>query len=137
MFPYRRLASTFKSCVFSVARPVASASNVMQHRGLISSAPRRAELPSSPTSDVGEQASNDSVDEDMDLSDLMTEQRGNDTGPASYRQFLEEIGYKYKFASPQRWLGNRIVEFVHSFHADDRIVHHRTSVIAISHEPVV
>jgi len=112
MFPYRRLAPTFKSCLVSVARPIASTSNVMQRRGLIFSVPRRAELPSTAALEAGEQASSDAVDEDNEFRELMTQQRGNDTGPASYRQFLEEIGHKYKFAAPQLWLGNKVVEFV-------------------------
>lgn len=108
MLPYRRLASTFKSCLLPV-RPIASTSNVMQRRGLISSVPRRAEPPSATSV---EQATGDTVDEDNEFRDMMTQQRGNDTGPSSYRQFLEEMGHKYKFASPQLWLGNKVVEFV-------------------------
>lgn len=97
MLPYLRLAPTFKPF---------SASNMMR---LISSTPRRAKPPSSTTLDAREQASND--EEDTEFRDMMTQQ-GNDTGPASYRQFLEEIGHRYKFASPQLWLGNKVVEFV-------------------------
>jgi hypothetical protein len=84
----------------------------MQHRGFISSASRHAEPPSSTAFDVEEQALNDAVDEDTDsFSEIMTHQQAG-TGPASYRQFLEEIGNKYKFASPQLWLGNNVVESI-------------------------
>lgn len=107
MIPYRRLVPTFKSCVFSVARPVASTSYVMQRRGLISSVPRRAGMV-----ETGEQASSGAMDEDSEFREILTQQRGNDTGPTSYRQFLEEIGYKYKLAAPGLWLGNKVVEFV-------------------------
>ena len=101
MLPYRRLASAFKSCLFSISRPITS------------SIPRRTES-SSPTTldtgeltlDIGEQAAND---EEGDFQNMVTQR---DSGPASYRQFLEEIGYKYKFASPQLWLGDKVVEFV-------------------------
>ena len=48
-------------------------------------------------------------DEEGDFQNMLTQR---DSGPASYRQFLEEIGYKYKFASPQLWLGDKVVEFV-------------------------
>ena len=111
MFSYRRLVPTLKSCLLSGARPVASTSNVVQRRGLVSSVPRRAEpSPVTPVEGEGgeEQVSNN--DMDTNLSNLMTQ--GDETGPASYRQFLEEIGYKYKFASPQQWLGNEVVESV-------------------------
>lgn len=85
---------------------------MMQHRGFISSAPRYAKPPSSTALDVGEQASNDAVDEDTaSFSEMMTQQQAG-SGPASYRQFLEEIGHKYKFASPQLWLGNNVVESI-------------------------
>ncbi|KAF8808017.1 hypothetical protein BYT27DRAFT_7190108 [Phlegmacium glaucopus] len=107
MFPYRRLAPAFKSCLLSVARPVASTSHVMQRRGLISSVPRRAEPPSTTSAEAREQASNEAEDEDNEFRELMTQQRGNESGPASYRQFLEEIGHKYKFSAPQLWLGNK------------------------------
>lgn len=105
MFCYRRLAPTFKSCLLAMSRPVASTSNVIQRRGLISS---------TTVMDAGEQVSNSTTDEDDQFGNIMNQQQGND-GPSSYRQFLEEIGYKYKFASPQKWLGNEVVEFVYQF----------------------
>ena len=94
MLPYRRLAPVFKSYLFSVSRPISS------------SVPRRAESSSPTTFDTEEEPN----DEDGDLEEDMLTQR--DGGPASYRQFLEEIGHKYKFASPQLWLGDKVVEFV-------------------------
>ena len=136
MFPYRRLAPGFKPCLLSVARPVASTSYVMQRRGLMSSVPRCTEPPSTTSVEAGEHASRGAMDEDNQFREMMTQQ-GNDTGPASYRQFLDEIGSKYKFAAPGLWLGDKVVEFVsHSFHAGDRSVHY-CSIIALSHEPVV
>lgn len=94
MLPYRRLAPAFRSCLFSISRPFTS------------SVLRRAELSSPTTLDAREQAPNE---EEEDYQDMLTQR---DSGPASYRQFLEDIGYKYKFASPQLWLGNKVVEFV-------------------------
>jgi hypothetical protein len=88
MLPYRRLAPAFKSCLFSVSRPITS------------SVPRRAESSSPTTLDT---TLND------EEQDMLTRR---DSGPASYKQFLEEIGYRYKFASPQLWLGDKVVEFV-------------------------
>lgn len=94
MLAFRRLAPAFK-CLFSVSRPITS------------SASRRAELTSSTTLDTEEQEQED--DEEGDIQDMLTERDGS---PESYRQFLENIGCRYKFASPQQWLGNKIVEFV-------------------------
>jgi hypothetical protein len=96
MLPYRRLAPAFKSCLFSVSRPITS------------SVPCRAKL-SSPTTLDTEVEGHDAERENNDIMN----QRGTSTsGPDSYRQFLDEIGLKYKFASPQLWLGRNVVEFV-------------------------
>ena len=92
MLPYRCLAPAFK-CLFSISRPITS------------SVLRRTESSSPTTLDAEEQAPND---EEEDFQDVLTQR---DSGPASYRQFLEDIGYKYKFASPQLWLGGKVVEF--------------------------
>lgn len=125
MLPYRRLVPT----LFFVAKPVTGPSNVVRRRGLIFSAPRRATPPPTPpttpttpttppptpptppptTVDAEEQAA---VAGNAEFANVISQQRGDDTGPASYRQFLEEIGYKYKFASPRLWIGNEVVEFV-------------------------
>ena len=96
MLPYRRLAPVFKSYLFSVSRPITS------------SVPRRAEPSSPTTSDTEEQTWND---EEEDLGDFQNMLTQRDSGPTSYKKFLDEIGYKYKFASPQLWLGGKVVEF--------------------------
>lgn len=93
MLPFRRLVPAFKSCLFSVSRPITS------------SVPRRVESSSPTALDTEEE---DPLASD-DFQDTMSER---DSGPASYKQFLEDIGYKYKYASPQLWLGNKVVEFV-------------------------
>ena len=91
MLAFRRLAPAFK-CLFSVSRPITT------------SVPRRTESSSSTTE---EQEQED--DEEGDVQDMLTERS---SGPASYKQFLEEIGCRYKFASPQKWLGIKVVEFI-------------------------
>ena len=88
MLPFRRLAPVFK-CLFSVSRPITS------------SVHRRAELSSSEDQEPFEEGQEDE--------DMLTQR---DKGPASYKQFLEDIGHQYKFSKPQQWLGKRIVEFV-------------------------
>ena len=111
MLPYRHLASTFKSCLFSVSRPITS------------SVSRRAESSSPTTLEAEEQSP---IDEERGYQDMLTQRGG---GPASYKQFLEEIGHKYKFASPQLWLGGKVVEFVSYFRAVDKRAHYRTPII--------
>ena len=91
MLPFRRLAPVFK-CLLSVSRPITS------------SVHRRAEF-SSP-----EEQEQEPYDDEQERGDVLTER--DTVGPASYRQFLEEIGHRYRFASPQKWLGNSVVEFV-------------------------
>lgn len=93
MLPFRRLAPAFK-CLFSVSRPITS------------SVPRRVESSSTTTFNTEEQEQDD---EEGNVQDMLTQR---ESGPESYRQFLEEIGSRYKFASPQQWLGNKVVEFV-------------------------
>jgi hypothetical protein len=95
MLPFRRLAPVFK-CLFSVSRPITS------------SVHRRAEASSSTTLDT-EEPEQFEEREEGDIQDMLSQRA---SGPASYRQFLEEIGYRYKSASPQQWLGNTVVEFV-------------------------
>lgn len=93
MLPFRRLAPAFR-CLFSVSRPISS------------SVCRRNE---STTLNADEQEQEQDDDEEGDIQEALTERN---SGPASYKQFLEEIGYRYKFASPQQWLGGKVVEFV-------------------------
>jgi hypothetical protein len=92
MLSFRRLSPAFR-CLFSISRPITS------------SVPRRAEPSSSTTWDTEEQVQEGNVQD-------MLSKRESASGPTSYKQFLEDIGYKYKFSSPQRWLGVKVVEFV-------------------------
>ena len=91
MLPFRRLAPAFKSCLLSVSRPITSS----VHRRAESSPPSTLEI--------------EEDDEEDDFQDILTQR---ESGPASYRQFLEQIGDEYKFAAPQLWLGDKVVEFV-------------------------
>ncbi|KAF8167492.1 eukaryotic mitochondrial regulator protein-domain-containing protein [Crassisporium funariophilum] len=39
---------------------------------------------------------------------MMSQGQSKGTGPQTYRQFLEKIGFQYKHAEPQNWLGDKV-----------------------------
>ncbi|CAA7268041.1 unnamed protein product [Cyclocybe aegerita] len=84
----------------AASRPVASSSCILQKRTIVSSLPRRNEA------NVESEATGTEMDfEDMD--DLMGSPQSEGSEPANYREFMEKIGHKYRYASPRRYLGEQ------------------------------
>src|SRR5258705_158727 len=104
-----RLAPTFRSCFRCAIRPWISSSTVLTRRaGTLSGQGRPTE-----TADV--------IEEPDGIADLEPESMGEEDSetPRSYQTFMNKIGYQYRFASPQNWLGrnvvNRLVVFFFSY----------------------
>ena len=97
-----KLSSAFGPCLRSLTRPVASTS--IPRRAISASAPHNARystpLPE-PETAIGE------PDEDMKIDEAMaTEGNGERSDiPTSYKEFLEKVGEKYRYAKPQHYLG--------------------------------
>jgi hypothetical protein len=95
-----RLAPAFRSCFRFTVRPWISSSPALACRPLSSSSQG---LPSETlTADVIEE---NAIFDEPDS----TGEEGGET-PRSYRTFMNTIGYQYRFARPQNWLGQNVVK---------------------------
>ncbi|KAF4611978.1 hypothetical protein D9613_004120 [Agrocybe pediades] len=103
MFVHHHLPSSLRRpCLRSLPRLVASTSSAGQYRPITSSISRRAEVSETI-------AQENEIDEELpQIEDMATQNEGENTekGPATYREFLEKIGNKYKFTNskPRNWL---------------------------------
>lgn len=86
------LAPTLRSCFHCVVRPWISSPTVLTRR---------------PYS-LSSQGPNAEVDVIDDLQPESMGGEGNEK-PRSYRQFMDKLGYQYRFARPQNWLGRNVV----------------------------
>ncbi|KAJ3507914.1 hypothetical protein NLJ89_g6037 [Agrocybe chaxingu] len=95
-----RPAFVLRPCLRARSHPVASSSNGRQKRSIVSSLPHRNEA------SVESEATGTEMDfEEMD--DLMGSPQSEGSEPANYREFMEKIGYKYRYASPKHYLGEQ------------------------------
>jgi hypothetical protein len=97
-----RLMPALRSCFRCTARPWIGSPKVLARRPLTSSS---QELPSEPlTPDV--------LEEPDAFDDLEPESMGEEGGetPRSYRTFMAKVGFQYRFARPQNWLGQKVVK---------------------------
>lgn len=101
-----RLAPASRSGFRYAVRPWTSSSIFLVHRALTSSSQG---LPSDTlAADVPASATISEPDPVGEFEPESVEE-GDET-PRSYRGFLEKIGFQYRFASPQNWLGQRVVK---------------------------
>lgn len=96
-----RLAPTFRSSIHCVVRPWASSSTVLARR-----------FASSGEVLSGETSSDNVIEEEGVIDNIQPELIGEEGGetPRSYRQFMDTIGYQYRFATPRNWLGRNGVK---------------------------
>jgi len=98
-----RLAAALRSCSRFPARSVTSTSTAILCRSIAASASRHAsEAP--PTDEAVESESFGNV-----AAEPMAEEGGET--PRSYRQFLQQIGHQYRYASGKSWLGGDVVKY--------------------------
>ena len=115
-----RLASAFRSGFCCAVRPRISSSIFLARRALsqeLSSETLAADV--IPEPDPVDEFEQESIEE------------GDET-PRSYRAFLEKIGFQYRFASPQNWLGQRVVKRLRHV-----VLHVDSFLSALPHEPLL
>jgi hypothetical protein len=121
-----KVSSTFKPCLRSLTRPVASTSTALPWRAISASAPHSARRgPPLPEPET--------VTEELDEA-MTTEGDGERSNiPTSYKEFMDKIGYKYQYAKPQQYLGETVSSGRHLLHATTVF----TSLLAIPHESIL
>ncbi|KAF8956051.1 eukaryotic mitochondrial regulator protein-domain-containing protein [Flammula alnicola] len=92
------VSSSLKPCLRSLSRPLASTSNVVQHRSIVSSLPLKAQRNAGQSAEPEFEALEESM--------LSQPEGDRSENPTSYREFLEKIGVKYQYARPLHYLGD-------------------------------
>lgn len=119
-------SSTFKPCLRSLIRPVASTSTALPRRAISASAPHSARRgPPLPEPETATE----------ELDEAMTTEGDSERSniPTSYKEFMEKIGYKYQYAKPQQYLGETASSDRYLLHATTVL----TSLLAFSHESIL
>lgn len=110
MLAHHRLSSSLRTCLRPFPRPLASTSKANQPRWIASSPPHKYAGPPGPI--LAENEFSD-VDEDLLSDPELTGETAGDSKPTSYRDFMQNIGSKFRYAEPLTYLGET-VEFVFS-----------------------
>ena len=110
MLAHHRLSSSLRTCLRPFPRPLASTSKAAQLRQIASSPPHKYARPSGPI--LAENESSE-VDEDILSDPDLAGELAGDSAATSYRDFMQKIGNKFRYAEPLTYLGDT-VEFVFS-----------------------